>query len=200
MIIPLKSTVEQLTSTMQSLHGKMQTSVKRGNLGEGLVAENVMQTFPLAEIIDTSHLKHKGDFHVIFNDLEVNILDIFIEVKFHQVTLDNATVQKFKNEVIQHETCHAGILVSTSSSIAFKHHFQYELTQENKLIVYLPQAGTNGGISLIWAIYFIRAFIKMMKSNSNATNNTNSIKDSENISYYKRKLDQCFELTRIHMN
>lgn len=131
------------------------SGTKKGKFAEKIVIKNLHKHFPYAEIDDTGYEFSKGDIIIKYQKWK-----IMIEVKNYDEKAVNSTEQqKFHRDLTQNNY-DAGVLLSCRSGIAHKKNkFMYE-TINDKLAVYLSNAGSDG-YALIWGILFIVASLNL---------------------------------------
>ncbi len=131
---------------------------KKGKIAEKIVIKNLHRHFPDAEIDDTGYEFGKGDIVINYQGWK-----IMLEIKnYDGRSVNKDELQKFHRDLMQNNY-DAGILLSCRSGIVSKKNkFIYE-TVDDKLSVYLSNAGSDG-YSLIWAILFVVSSLNMVKN------------------------------------
>lgn len=170
--------LKDIKTEMLRLNMMLGGGTKKGKLAEKIVIQNLVKHFPDAEIDDTGYEFGKGDIILTYNRYK-----IMIEVKnYDGRSVTTIEQQKFHRDLAQNDY-NAGILVSCRSGIAHKKDkFMYELSSDNKIVVYLSNAGSEG-YGLIWAILFI---VKSLRLSEEITKEQDEYEQV--FLYVKRKL------------
>eukprot|EP01117_Protostelium_nocturnum_P017746 TRINITY_DN7280_c0_g1_i2.p1 TRINITY_DN7280_c0_g1~~TRINITY_DN7280_c0_g1_i2.p1 ORF type:complete len:260 (+),score=55.45 TRINITY_DN7280_c0_g1_i2:87-866(+) len=154
----LKQRMEDLGKTISNLQTKNATSVGKGDIGENLVLQNLRHYFPEADIEDKSKSARQADIHITFQLSNKQHCKIMVESKNHSHSVATNEIEKFRNDFDNLQGFKCAILVSLGSGIVNKP-MGYELRDGNKRIIFfLPNAGMDGGLSLISAVNFCKIF------------------------------------------
>lgn len=177
-IDPLTNEIKDIKTEMLRLNMMLGGGTKKGKIAERIVTQNLVKHFPDAEIDDTGYEFGKGDITMMYQRYK-----IMIEVKnYDGRSVTTAEQQKFHRDLSQNDY-DAGILLSCRSGIAYKKDkFMHETTSDNKLAVYVSNAGSEG-YALIWAVLFIVKSLELCKTLKKEQNNREQV-----FAYIKKKL------------
>ena len=159
---PLQQQIQVLQTSISQLTGNLGNADKKGQMGEHVIQETILQYFPLAQITETRKEKEEGDFHLsLFSSFS-----IFVEIKTWSKTIDTAQIEKFQQEIEQSSSCQAGILISVTSNFAKKGSIPYyDFSSTGKLRFYLPKTCTEQGtMNLIWTLQIIQLLFEYKSS------------------------------------
>ena len=217
-LIKEKDTEEKNSSNLVILNElqKMQTilgiSSKKGGVSENIILENICKYFPNADIKSIGFESGKGDILIKLDDI-----NIMLEIKNYKINVPKKEIDKFHRDLINNDY-DASIFISINSGITgYKNKFSYEMIG-NKFAIYLSNTGTDG-LSISWAILFIKASLKLTKkllhknkNNINIINNfienklkllKNCIVDANNINdsliKMKKDLMRNIEISTMHI-
>lgn len=104
-------------------------SSKKGQLAEGVLYNVLTDTFPDAEILDTSNQANSGDLQIVKDDKPRILID---SKHFESKTVPKRDLDKFYAD-IQTNNC-SGILCNAFGGIANKQHFEIDIVDRNVLI------------------------------------------------------------------
>ena len=178
---------ENINDELNKFINKHTNSSLKGQLGENLLYNILINEFPSADIQNTSNFTSKGDF-ILSRKSKTNIL---IETKDYSTPVKKEEVDKFLKDVNNND-CH-GIFMSHKSGIVNKENYQIDINNKN-ILIYIHF--TN------YEPYKINLAVKIIDilSEKLITNNNNNdiilskdtlkdIKDEyENMSIIKNKL------------
>ena len=121
-------TQDTINEELNKFINKHNNSAIKGQLGENLLYNVLINEFPSADIQNTSNLTGKGDF-IISRKNKNNIL---IETKEYTDSVKKSEVEKFLKDVNSND-CH-GIFMSQKSGIVNKENYQIDINNKNILI------------------------------------------------------------------
>lgn len=197
--LPIETQMENLMTAMRKLDSNIKGSSTKGRLGETLVQHNISNYFPDAEIEDTSQKPNLGDIHITLYPNTSSSCSIMVEVKTYDKNVPGAQVEKFQNEFHGQSSCTAAIFVSTTSGIAGNGKLDFEVTKNGQgLMVFLPEAGTNGGYGLIFALHFCHMFMKIHTQQQTTSSPSSSYTLEQWKKYLLQQSEQLERLKRMH--
>jgi hypothetical protein len=121
---------------------EQKVSSVKGQIGENVVYDILVEKFPDYTIENTSKIGHSGDIQIQLP----NYNKIIIEVKNYNKTIDTVEIDKLKYDM-KFNKCNYAIFVSLNSGIVGKKRFQLETfhyDRENYYILYVPYAFLKG--------------------------------------------------------
>jgi hypothetical protein len=121
---------------------EQKVSSVKGQIGENVVYDILVEKFPDYTIENTSKVGHSGDIQMLLP----NHNKVIIEVKNYNKTIDTAELDKLKYDM-KFNKCNYAIFVSLNSGIVGKKRFQLETfhyDRENYYILYVPYAFLKG--------------------------------------------------------
>ncbi len=131
----------------------------KGAIGENIIETVIQQYFPDDTLINTSKKTAESDYQMRCH----NGLNFLIESKFYTNVIQKNELEKFRRDLIQ-LGFPIGIFISLTSGIVGKKRFDVEKLNDHQIIIYLPNAGLDGG-SIIWSILFAKELIKYVIEN-----------------------------------
>jgi len=114
-----------LHTKLDTMLDKLGKTTEKGKISENILGFNLQAVYPTAEIRNVTHTAHSGDFWLIRKDKPT----IIVENKYYKETVYGDTVQKFIDDMNQHNLC--GIMISQNSKIVHKHNFEIEIHNGN---------------------------------------------------------------------
>ena len=129
-------------------------SAFKGAMGENLVESVIQHYFPDDTIINTSKKTAESDYHLRCH----NGTTFLIESKFYTSIVNKQEIDKFRRDLLK-MGFPIGIFISLSSGIVGKKRFDVERLNEHQIILYVPNAGFDGG-SIVWSILFGKEILK----------------------------------------
>jgi hypothetical protein len=126
----------------------------KGAMGENLVERVIEHYFPDDTIVNTSKKTAESDYHMKCH----NGVMFLIESKFYTSVVNKQELDKFRRDLVK-TGFPVGIFISLSSGIVGKKRFDIERLNEHQMILYIPNAGFDGG-SIIWSILFAKEVLK----------------------------------------
>lgn len=167
-----------LLSELQIIKQMMGAPAKRGALAENSIIATLVKSFPEYDIENVTH--RAGMCDVLISDETVRIA---VEVKNYEENVPSSQVKKFERDLISMDVT-AAIMISCKSGIASAHgQFTYKMIA-NKLAVFLANGG-NDGISIVWAVLFIKASSNMIRKLANESGQSVSLV----LAYVESKLE-----------
>lgn len=127
--------------SINSITEQKVSSVK-GQIGENVVYDILVEKFPDFTIENTSKVGHCGDIQILLP----NYSKVIVEVKNYNKTIDTSELDKLKYDM-KFNKCNYAIFVSLNSGIVGKKRFQLETfhyDRENYYILYIPYAFLKG--------------------------------------------------------
>lgn len=109
---------------------KYNNSSQKGNLGENQLYKVLIESFPTADIINTSNLTGQCDFQINRKNKDI----ILVETKEYQDNVKVSEIDKFIRDCSNNHS--HGIFVSQSSGIVNKDNFQIDI-HNNKIFIYV---------------------------------------------------------------
>lgn len=109
---------------------KLSKNTEKGKISENFLNINLHELYPNAEVINTAHNPHAGDFWLIRKDKP----SILFENKNHDERVYSEDVQKFINDINTQNMC--GIMISQLSSIVHRENYEIEIHNGN-IAVYI---------------------------------------------------------------
>ncbi len=122
----------------------------KGAMGENLIESIVQSYFPDDTITNMSKKTAESDYHMRCH----NNTMFLIESKFYSSVVNKQEIEKFKRDLVK-TGFPIGIFISLSSGIVGKKRFDIESLNKNQKILYVPNAGLDGG-SIVWSILFAK--------------------------------------------
>ena len=118
--------VDNICSIIESFKS---STVSKGTFGENCMQAVLHEYFPSAELRDTSHIPHSGDFVFVLNDFTM-----MIEMKTKHYTTKEDVV-KFENDVYTHrQEYDSALFVTSSTGIPNKGDFSFEIVHDVPVI------------------------------------------------------------------
>jgi hypothetical protein len=121
---------------------EQKVSSVKGQIGENVVYDILVEKFPDFTIENTSKVGHSGDIQILLP----NYNKVIVEVKNYNKTIDTGELDKLKYDM-KFNKCNYAIFVSLNSGIVGKKRFQLETfhyDRENYYILYVPYAFLKG--------------------------------------------------------
>jgi hypothetical protein len=121
---------------------EQKVSSVKGQMGENVVYDILVEKFPDFTIENTSKIGHSGDIQILLP----NYNKVIVEVKNYNKTIDTLELDKLKYDM-KFNKCNYAIFVSLNSGIVGKKRFQLETfhhDRENYYILYVPYAFLKG--------------------------------------------------------
>lgn len=110
----------------------------KGQVGENIVYDILIDKFPDYTIENTTKIPHSGDIQIVLP----NHSKVIIEVKNYNKTIDTQELEKLKFDM-KFNKCNYAIFISLNSGIVGKKRFQFESFYHDKeyyYILYVPYA------------------------------------------------------------
>jgi hypothetical protein len=110
----------------------------KGQIGENIVYDILIDKFPDYTIENTTKIPHSGDIQIVLP----NHSKVIIEVKNYNKTIDTQELEKLKFDM-KFNKCNYAIFISLNSGIVGKKRFQFESFYHDKeyyYILYVPYA------------------------------------------------------------
>ena len=170
-IDPLKQMIDDSTSESKNslhlineklndlLHIKTNSS-RKGKLSEDLCCQLLNHKYPSWSFKDVSKEGYEGDCRA----LETDIGQILYEFKCYDTNVNREQIIKFHRDM-EHTGLKYGIFVSNTSGIVGKKNIEWELLNDDKLVIYVSNMGMNGygciiATELLLALVSINIFEK----------------------------------------
>lgn len=121
---------------------EQKVSSVKGQIGENIVYDILIEKFPDFTIENTTKVAHSGDIQIVLP----NYNKVIIEVKNYNKTIDTTELDKLKYDM-KFNKCNYAIFISLNSGIVGKKRFQLETfyyDRENYYILYVPYAFLKG--------------------------------------------------------
>lgn len=121
---------------------EQKASSVKGQIGENVVYDILVDKFPDLTIENTSKVGHCGDIQILLP----NYNKVIVEVKNYNKTIDTSELDKLKYDM-KFNKCNYAIFISLNSGIVGKKRFQLETfhyDRENYYILYVPYAFLKG--------------------------------------------------------
>jgi hypothetical protein len=121
---------------------EQKVSSVKGQIGENMVYDILVEKFPDYTIENTTKVAHSGDIQIVLP----NYNKVIIEVKNYNKTIDTVELDKLKYDM-KFNKCNYAIFISLNSGIVGKKRFQLETfyyDRENYYILYVPYAFLKG--------------------------------------------------------
>ncbi len=113
-------------------------SSRKGRLSEDLCIRRLIMQYPQWDFLDVTHVGHEGDCRA-----KSPIGDILYEFKSYDTNVGKEQLQKFYKD-LETTGIKLGIFVSNTSGIVGKKDLEWEILNDNKLVVYISNTGFNG--------------------------------------------------------
>jgi len=146
--------LERVKSSLDRFTEFSHKSSFKGAMGENMVESIIQHYFPDDTIENTSKRTAESDYHMNCREG----FQFLIESKFYSSVVNKQEIDKFKRDLAK-SGYPVGILISLSSGIVGKKRFDIEHMNPHQSILYVPQAGLDGG-PIIWSILFAKEFIR----------------------------------------
>ena len=185
-IDPIKEIVSEATSEntdkIQDIDDKLDAllhirtnSSRKGRLAEDLCICRLIQQYPEWEFSDVTYIGHEGDCRGISPFGE-----ILYEFKSYDTNVTKEQLNKFYKD-IENTGLKLGVFVSNTSGIVGKKDLEWEILNNDTLVIYISKAGFNGH-GCIMATELLLALMK------------NNILDSENhwLLYQNYNTDEIY--------
>ena len=117
---------------LDNMLDKLGKNTEKGKISENLLDFNLQNIYPTAEIKNVAYKPHSGDFWLIRKDKPT----IIVENKNYKETVYGETVQKFIDDMNEHNLC--GIMISQNSKIVHRENFEIEIHNGN-VAVYIHE-------------------------------------------------------------
>jgi len=141
---------------LHSIKQMMGASAKKGAIAENAIMSTIVKNFPDYEVENVAH--KAGMCDMLISD---GCIRTAIEIKNYETNVPSSEVKKFEHDLISMDVTSA-IMISCKSGIAHVHgQFTYKMIG-SKLAVFLSNGG-NDGLSVVWAVLFIKATTAMIK-------------------------------------
>jgi hypothetical protein len=148
----IKENINEIKSSVDFLTKTKHNSNLKGKLGEFTIEKIIQEAFPDDNLINMSQSTSESDYHFIFNNYK-----ILIEIKTYGSNVPTSEINKFKRD-LDRSGVDLGIFVSTTSGITgYK---RFEIEEENKKIIYIPNSGFDGS-AIIWSIILAKKILEI---------------------------------------
>ena len=113
-------------------------SSRKGRLSEDLCIRRLIMRYPQWEFIDVTHVGHEGDCRA-----KSPIGDILYEFKSYDTNVGRDQLQKFYKD-LETTGIKLGIFVSNTSGIVGKKDLEWDILNDDTLVIYISNTGFNG--------------------------------------------------------
>jgi hypothetical protein len=144
---------------LDNMLDKLGKTTDKGKISENMLEFNLQSIYPTAEIRNVVNTPHSGDFWLIRKDKPT----IIVENKNYKETVYGETVQKFIDDMNEHNLC--GIMISQNSKIVHKNNFEIEIHNGN-VAVYIHECNYDPNKIKI-AVRIIDTFKSKIEKNKN---------------------------------
>lgn len=131
--------IEIIDEKLNSFLHLQSNSSKKGEISENICRKLLAKKYPDWEFNDVSHESYSGDCRAIHS----SIGEILYEFKNYDTNVNREQVTKFHRD-LEYTGIQYGIFVSNTSGIVGKKNIEWEIIQNNKLIIYVSNIGYNG--------------------------------------------------------
>ena len=142
---------------LDNMLDKLGKNTEKGKISENLLEFNLQNIYPTAEIKNVAYKPHSGDFWLIRKDKPT----IIVENKNYKETVYGETVQKFIDDMNEHNLC--GIMISQNSKIVHRENFEIEIHNGN-VAVYIHECNYDP-YKIKIAVKIIDTFKSKMEKN-----------------------------------
>ena len=147
-IISLRNTIDNL------IYQSANSSIK-GKIAEKQISNIIIDNFPDDTVDITAQKDYESDIQLKTNDG----ITLYIEVKMYKAPVTTSQIDKFKRDIIR-SGIKVGILISTTSGITGKKRLEFDLIDDDKYIIYVPNTGFDV-IPIIWSVLFAKQLHKI---------------------------------------
>jgi len=113
-------------------------SSRKGRLSENLCIQRLIQQYPEWEFTDVAHVGHEGDCRC-----KSSYGEILYEFKSYDTNVNRDQLKKFYND-LDTTGIKLGIFISNTSGIVGKKNLEWEIINNDTLIIYISNTGFNG--------------------------------------------------------
>ncbi len=131
--------IEIIDDKLNSFLHLQSNSSKKGEISENICRKLLAKKYPDWEFNDVSHESYSGDCRAT----QTSIGEILYEFKNYDTNVNREQVTKFHRD-LEYTGIQYGIFVSNTSGIVGKKNIEWEIIQNNKLIIYVSNIGYNG--------------------------------------------------------
>lgn len=131
--------IEIIDEKLNSFLHLQSNSSKKGEISENICRKLLAKKYPDWDFNDVSHESYSGDCRAI----DSPIGEILYEFKNYDTNVNREQVTKFHRD-LEYTGIQYGIFVSNTSGIVGKKNIEWEIIQNNKLIIYVSNIGYNG--------------------------------------------------------
>jgi hypothetical protein len=153
---PIMDRFTHISNSIDTFTNTVSNASLKGKMGEQIMFDNIQRMFPNYELINMSQTGGMADFHLMSDP------SILIEIKTYSKNVPSKEIDKFKHDVLTNNM--HGILLSTTSGISNKKELEWEINDNNNILVYVPKSGLDLS-SGIYAIYFILQLSHLYNTN-----------------------------------
>lgn len=158
-IMGIQKSIDKTDNTVQNLSNKFLNVTSKGQISENILEIELSKHFPMYNIQRNGGIiGNAGDF-IISAD---TIPSILIENKDYQVNVNKDEVNKFIRDIINNNM--SGILISQTSGIANKQHFEIDFHGKN-VAIYIHKCQYNMDLISL-AIHIITSLKQFLDNNS----------------------------------
>jgi len=133
-----KSKINMIDDKLDALLHIRTNSSRKGRLSEDLCIRRLTIHYPQWEFVDVTHVGHEGDCRA-----KTPIGDILYEFKSYDTNVNREQILKFYKD-LETTGIKLGIFVSNTSGIVGKKDLEWEVINDDTLVVYISNTGFNG--------------------------------------------------------
>ena len=147
--------IGSLRNTIDNLIYQSANSSIKGKIAEQQISNIIVDNFPDDTVDITAQKDYESDIQLKTSDG----ITLYIEVKMYKAPVTTSQIDKFKRDIIR-SGIKVGILISTTSGITGKKRLEFDLIDNDKYIIYVPNTGFEV-IPIIWSVLFAKQLHKM---------------------------------------
>tara|TARA_B000000532_G_C18844191_1_gene396431 strand:- start:45 stop:1286 length:1242 start_codon:yes stop_codon:yes gene_type:complete len=184
-----KSKINMIDDKLDALLHIRTNSSRKGRLSEDLCIRRLTIQYPQWEFIDVTHVGHEGDCRA-----KTHIGDILYEFKSYDTNVNREQILKFYKD-LETTGIKLGIFVSNTSGIVGKKDLEWEIINDDTLVVYISNTGFNGH-GCIMATELLLALVD--NNILNKENNWLVYQNYDKNDIYQNLLDNLDEYKKIN--
>lgn len=184
-----KSKINMIDDKLDALLHIRTNSSRKGRLSEDLCIRRLTIQYPQWEFIDVTHVGHEGDCRA-----KTPIGDILYEFKSYDTNVGRDQLLKFYKD-LETTGIKLGIFISNTSGIVGKKDLEWEIINDDTLVVYISNTGFNGH-GCIMATELLLALVD--NNILNKENNWLVYQNYDKNDIYQNLLDNLDEYKKIN--
>ena len=147
--------IGSLRTTIDNLIYQSANSSIKGKIAEQQISNIIVDNFPDDTVEITAQKDYESDIQLKTSDG----ITLYIEVKMYKASVTTSQIDKFKRDIIR-SGIKVGILISTTSGITGKKRLEFDLIDNDKYIIYVPNTGFEV-VPIIWSVLFAKQLHKI---------------------------------------